>query len=156
MKNDKFQEDPSKLSQFLATHFQPSISWEMYTHSIGENNFGIIYVHEARRKPIIACSNFVDQYREGEIFYRYVSETKAIKASDLMGLIESRIESERKEWQDMLAKMATIYPDKALLLNTITGTLDTKGNTFVLAPELLDQIKWVKEGQFKETVALLP
>lgn len=150
MTNDKFQADPNKLSQFLSTHFQPAMYWDMHTHHMEGKSFGLIYVHEVVKKPVVASCSFDGQYREGEILYRYVSESKSIKAADLISLIDSRVDRERREWQLMLSKMAAISPQNALLLNTITGKIDTDGKTFVVDKDLLEQIKWVKEGQFKE------
>lgn len=152
MTNDKFDRtDPSRITQFLASHFQPTVQWDSLIHERDGKRFGIIYVYPSHSRPTVATSCFTDCFREGEVLFRYSGESRSIKAADLLNIIAERIQDEQRSWQRTLQRMATITPDQALILDGLSGQLSTGQNILMVDPELLAKIKWIKEGQFKST-----
>lgn len=150
MTNDKFSADPTKLTTFLGQHFEPALRWESHLHQIGDRRFGILYVHEEQKKPVLSVASSDGNYREGEIMYRYAGMSRTIKYAELVGLIEGRIQQERFHWQNMLSRLATLRPDEAWLLDAKEGTLEGGTHTLVVEPELLERIQWIKKGSFTE------
>ena len=150
MTNDRFVTlDPRLLSQFLAEHFSPNIDWQSHVHTIGEKNFGVIYVAPAKRKPIV-CTNNAGKLRDGDIYYRYQAETRLIASAEIHGLIHDLIDSERKSWRELLTKTAHTVPSATYLLDTNSGRATGEKGTFVIGEQLLEKVKFIEQGHFEE------
>jgi predicted HTH transcriptional regulator len=53
LKSDAFDSlDPAKLTQTLNSTLAPKIQWEVHALEVRGERVGIIYVHEARSKPV--------------------------------------------------------------------------------------------------------
>ena len=150
MTNNQFMGlDPNALTQFLNNHFSPSLHWDHLVHTFEGKDFGLIYAHPAMTKPVV-CSRTANPLRDGDIYYRYQGETRLISSGDLHGLIEERVESERRSWRGLLQRAAHVSPTATYLLDIQQGRAQGDKRTFVIGEELLNKVKFIHEGRFSE------
>jgi hypothetical protein len=143
--------DPEKITGFLLDIFSADIVWEPALLNLKEKVFGVIRVHEAITKPIIAKKDEGrDQtIKNGEIYYRYGGRTQKIQYAELESIISKRVEKNNKNWLDLMSKIAHAGPQNAAILDTERSLIekdDTK--ILVLDENLANKLKYVKEGQF--------
>ena len=151
LRNDNFsRKDPDRMTEYLNSHFSPTIEWASCDHEIEGKKFGIIYIYPSKEKPVMCTSNDANVIKEGEIYYRYSGETKVIRATDLQKIINERIEAERKSWQDIMFRLAKNSPNNLALLNLNNGTLERGGTKVLIDENLVSKIKFVKAGKFVE------
>jgi len=151
LQNDKFTKcDPAKIHQIFQENFDPEIHWEMETIEYDEKIFGIISVKEADNKPIV-CKKSKGKLREGAVYYRYRGETKEIRFPELKRLLDEEKEKEKKQWMQIVEKIASAGPNNIQLLDTYKGEIDVGGGKVLLDKNVIDQLKFIKEGQFSET-----
>ena len=154
LQNDRFSnKDSSEITQYLNEHFSPSMEWHSYEHEQKGNKFGIIYVAELKDKPVMCIKHDThtsDTIKEGEIYYRYCGQTKTIRAIDLHGIINERIERERKNWRRMLTKMAKLRPEHTEIFDAEKGMLEIKDKTIIIDESILSKLKYIKEGELKK------
>lgn len=153
MQNDQFDRlEPERFEAELARFFVPEIEWDLHPHFIDDRSFGIIYTHECRSKPVIAkiTHDQGEDIREGEIYYRYRAKSKRIKYAELHQIIEDRQQFNMDRWLDFMRRAARIGVDNAAILDTLQGTISGPGGTLVVDEKLLDEIKFIREGEFRE------
>ncbi|MCK4330615.1 ATP-binding protein [candidate division WOR-3 bacterium] len=154
LQNDRFSvKDPSQITQYLNEHFSPSMEWYSFEHEKNGNKFGVIYVEESKSKPIMCIKHDThtsDIIREGTIYYRYSGQTKVIRAIDLQGIINERIEIETRSWQEMLVKMAKLRPEHAEIFDVEKGMIELKDKTIIIDESILSKIRFIKEGELNE------
>lgn len=98
LKNDAFDSlDPAKLTQTLNSTLAPEIQWDAHTHEVQGKKVGIIYVHEARTKPVL-CVKTTKEVQEGAIYYRYRGRSEKIRYPELRQLLDNEREKERELW----------------------------------------------------------
>lgn len=149
MSNDNFSRkfDPRKLTQYLDKLFSPTIKWAHFFHKQDDREFGLIYTYESSAKPVVAIQT-EGEIKDCTIYYRYSGETKSIRSTDLLRIIEERVKSQDAGWRDMIQRMAALTPQNADVLNLATGRI---GSTPILIDmKALEQIKFIKEGEFRE------
>jgi hypothetical protein len=118
-------------------------------YAIGDKCFGVIYAYESSMKPVVNLRT-AEGLREGDIYFRYQGETRLISAGDLQALIEKRLESERKSWRDLLARTSRVNPSATYLLDIEEGKAVGSQRSFVISKDLLENVKFIHEGQFAE------
>lgn len=151
MTNDKFITcDPSKINQTLMEYFSHEIEWEMDVLEFEDKKFGRIRVNEAFSKPIICRKNGDKVLREASIYYRYRGETKEIQYTELAQILQHEKDKEKKLWMQHIEKIGTVGPQNIHLVDTYKGELHTDKGKILLDKELLNKIKFIKEGQFVE------
>lgn len=153
MTNSKFAElDPKDFENQITQYFSPTIEWSMDSETYDGKMFGIITVKEAETKPIVCCkSKTSNLLREGAIYYRYRGETKEIGYPELHKLIEAEKEKERILWISHIQKIATIGPANVELLDVYKGELTVNEHKVLIDKNLINKIKFVKEGHFVES-----
>ncbi len=150
--NLKVEEFTNNLNEY----FSPEIIWEHGTYEFNGNSFGIIYIHELINKPAICKKNYdnkEDKYslKDGDIYYRYAGRSQKIKYTELTEIIENKRRKEEKMWLEYLIKSAKIGVENIGLLNLKNGNIDGKNiNSIYIDEKLLQQIKFIQEGKFKE------
>ncbi len=150
MTNDKFSDyDPANMSAFLNDHFSPALDWEHYAHTTIDRSFGLLYAREARRKPIM-CTKNNSVLRSGDVYYRYHGQSKSILAQDMHGLIEERVESERRAWFQLLKRISRADPSATYMLDINEGRAEGASRSFIISPELLEKVKFIHEGRFDD------
>lgn len=151
MTNDKFTNcDPAKINQTLMEYFSHEVEWEMDTIEFDNKNFGRLKVKEAYRKPIICKKNGDKVLKEASIYYRYRGETKEINYAELSNILQNERDKEKLLWMKHIEKIGTVGPRNIHLVDTYKGELHTDKGKILLDKDLLEKIKFIKEGQFVE------
>lgn len=151
MTNEKFTTcDHAKINQTLMEYFSHEVEWEMDTLEFNAVVFGRLRVKEAIRKPIICKKNGDKVLREAAIYYRYKGETKEINFAELFDILQNERDKEKHLWMKHIEKIGTVGPQNIHLVDTYKGELHTDKGRILLDKELLDKIKFIKEGQFVE------
>lgn len=150
LSNTKFDEfDPVKMTECLNEYFSPEIEWQMATHQVGDKRFGLLFVNECKRKPVICRKNGTD-LSESAIYYRYRGQTSQIKYSEFRALLEQQRERDQELIFRHLRKFAEIGPQNVGILDARTGLVEGAGGSFLIDEELLPKIKFIREGHFNE------
>jgi hypothetical protein len=151
MTNDKFTScDPAKINQTLMEYFSHEIDWGMDTLEFKSKVFGRLRVKEATRKPVICKKNGDKVLKEAAIYYRYRGETKEINFAELFDILQNEKDKEKLLWMKHIEKIGTVGPQNIHLVDTYNGELHTEKGKILLDKELLNKIKFIKEGQFVE------
>ena len=151
MTNEKFTTcDPVKISQTLMEYFSHEIEWDMDTFEYESKVFGLLRVKEGIRKPIICKKNGDKVLKEAAIYYRYRGETKEINFAELFDILQNERDKEKLLWMKHIEKIGTVGPQNIHLVDTYKGELHTDKGKILLDKDLLEKIKFIKEGQFVE------
>lgn len=151
MTNDKFLTcDPAKINQTLMDYFSHEIEWEMDTLEFNSKQFGRLRVKESTRKPILCKKNGDKILKEAAIYYRYRGETKEINFSELFEILQHERDKEKLLWMKHIEKIGAVGPQNIHLVDTYKGELHTDKGKILLDKDLLEKIKFIKEGQFVE------
>ncbi len=145
--------DPERISGYLLEIFSPDMLWEQQTFEINGKTFGVFYVHEAKEKPIISKKDEGrDQLiKSGDIFFRYAGRTQRIEYAELNHIIQQRVKNTNDQWLSLMSKIAKAGPANAAILDTERGVIEKSENQVLVIDEgLIDKIKFIKEGQFKD------
>jgi len=141
-----------KLTAALNEHFSPEIEWDSYEYGIAGVSLGLIYVREARTKPVMCRkSNDKSECKEGEIYYRYRGRTERIKYSELRGIIEDLKATERQLWGKAIGRIGRIGVRNAAVLDSVTGEVTGASGSFLIDESLLPKIAFIRERHFTET-----
>lgn len=110
---------------------------------------GFLRVEKHPDRPVVVYRDG-EALAEGDILYRYPGQSARIKFGDLRAMLDER----DRRAQIALAKAAGTLADvgtaNALILDTDKNTMNTNGRSIILDERLIDQIKFIKEGQFEE------
>ena len=158
--NDKalqhFNELPvERLTQLLNEYFSPSIEWVTCVYQFRGKSYGIIYVYELKNKPTICkktrdVQNSKYALKEADIYYRHSGKSERIRYSELNQIIEEKRKNEEKQWLQFLLKAAKVGVDNASILDLNTGTIQEGGGTIIIDENILQRLRFIKEGQFVE------
>lgn len=153
MTNNKFIEcDPAKVNQALLEYFSQEIEWEMETLEFSGKNFGILSTKEASKKPILCKKNGDKILREAAIYYRYRGETKEIQFAELDSILQNERQKEKLLWMQHIQKISSIGPQHVHLLDSYNGEITVGSGKILLDKNVLDKLKFIKEGNFTEKV----
>lgn len=147
--DDFFSTDTVKLTELLKATFDPTPRIQKAELRIAGRRVGILYVHAHPSRPVIATRQS-DDIREGDIFYRYPAQSSRIKYSDLRAMLDARDAQARSQILPMVEKLLNIGPDKAWVADLDAGALDDGRHVIKLNPDLVERLKFIKEGEFDE------
>lgn len=151
LSSDKFDElDPTKLNSVLLECFSSDLSYSINGFEWDGKRFGEIQVLEANIKPIVCRKSHSKILREGAIYYRYRGETKEIRYPELSSLLEAEREKEKRLWMQHIEKIGRVGPGHVHILDTASGELSIGNSTILIDQAVVDQIKFIREGQFVE------
>ncbi len=151
LKNDKFATvDTTKINNVVSEYFSHEFDWEITSIEFNKLEFGIIEIKESENKPIVCKKTKQKFVREGAIYYRYRGETKEISYPELANILDKEKEKERKLWMSHIQKISDIGPQNVQFLDTYKGEMNVANEKILIDKSLLDQIKFIKEGQFVE------
>jgi Putative DNA-binding domain len=143
--------DPADFAMKIKSALDPTPSVQIAKISINEKMIGVIHVEPHASRPVISSCSMPDRLIEGEIYFRYPGQSTRIKYSDLRGIFDARDERARRDILPMVERLLALGPEKALITNLVDGTLEDGKHQIVIDPALVDQIKFVKEGDFTQT-----
>ena len=152
MTNTKFTElDPADLEEQILQFFSPTIEWAMDTVIYDGKTFGILTVKEAETKPVVCCRTKTSILREGAVYFRYRGETREIGYAELHKLIEDEKKKELTLWMQHIQKIAAIGPANVEMLDIYKGEMDVHDRKVLIDKDLINKIKFVREGHFVES-----
>lgn len=142
--------DPERMTQGFNDHFSPEIEWSIELYELGGKQYGLLYIQEAKEKPVICCKDYKTDLKEGDIYYRYRGRTERIKYPELRAIIENNRESEQRIWMNHLSNISRIGVREAGILDIKSGLVTGKGGSFLIDESLLSHLSFIKEGEFNE------
>jgi Schlafen, AlbA_2 len=143
--------ETEKMTKHFNDNFSPSIHWKQFTFLFKRKNFGLLYIHEATEKPVICKKNQKKELKEGEIYYRYSGRSEKIQYAELKSIIEQEKSKERKFWEKLFSNAGKVGVQNVGLLNLVDGKISGPSGTVMISEDILEKIKFIKEGQFTET-----
>lgn len=148
---DDFEKlDLVKITNAVKSHLTPTPSFAKGTVEVGGMTVGFVTVDRCENRPVIV-QKVGDRLEDGAILYRYPAQTDDIRSGELRALLEERDARRFRELADATLRLAEIGVGRAAILNTDDGNLDLAGGRrLVLDPALLDQIKFIREGEFDQ------
>lgn len=142
--------DEAKITAYLNSVFAPEIIFEKFVVLVKSKNIGILYTHQAKTKPIVCLKND-GELKETDIYYRYNARSERIKYPELTAMFESVKKEERKSWMELFEKISKIGPTNAAIMDTIGGEITGKSGTLVIDKKLIPKLRFINEGNFKES-----
>lgn len=146
--------DPEKISGFLLDIFAPSIQWEQASFDVANATFGVLRIHEALTKPVIAKKDEGKKHiiKNGEIYYRYGGRTQKIQFAELESIINRRMAQNNQQWLDLVQKIGAAGPENAAILDTERSLIaKDDARILVIDDDLANKMRFIKKGQFSET-----
>ncbi len=148
---NKFENvEQEKITTYLLDHFSPEINWEIGGVTILGLYVGYIYTHESTEKPIICKLSAGNEIKNGDIYYRYRAQKRRIEYGEIRKIIDGIKNKERREWMNLVGKIAKTGPDKSAILDLSAGKIEENAGTVLIDESLISKIKFLKQGSFKE------
>lgn len=142
--------DPEKMSGNFNEHFAPEIDWTIQEYELQGKIFGLLYIHEAKDKPVVCTKDAGKELKESDIYYRYRGRSERIKYPELRAILEAKRETEQRLWMQHLENIARIGVREAGIFDLHTGSVTGSGGSFLIDESLLSQLSFIKEGEFSE------
>ena len=142
--------DPEKLSNHFNNHFSPEIQRDINQFELQGKTFGILYIYECEDKPVLCSKNAGSDIKEGDIYYRYRGRTERIKYPELKSILDIKREKEQKIWMQHFSNIARIGVQDAGIFDLQSGVVTGSGGTLLIDESLLNQLSFIKEGEFSE------
>lgn len=142
--------DSEEMRGKIFSACQPNIEYKHCLHVINDLKVIVFYVPKSTNKPHI-FSKGDGNIKEGDIFYRYNDSIKRIQYAELSAIIEEKRIKEQEKWMRFLGEISKIGLDNALIIDKKNGRLiNSDSKVMTISPELLDNFKLIKEGEFVE------
>jgi hypothetical protein len=95
--SDEFEKlDRAKISQLIGVYFQPFINFRQHSVKFQGMKFGILEIEKWKTTPVVCKKDGAEIY-EGDIYYRYNSESRKIHYGELVTLLQNlRLNEETK------------------------------------------------------------
>lgn len=143
------------FTQNLNEYLSQTIKWTSTLFEFRKLTFGIIYIYPLTVKPAICKKNYdCDEkkysLKDADIYFRYAGRSERIKSADLERIIDERRRNEEKLWLSFIEKASKIGIQNSSLIDMSNGVISEKGGTIFIDEKLLNQIKFIKEGEFNE------
>jgi hypothetical protein len=150
LQDDDFDKlDLVKLTLAVKAHLQPTPSFRKGVFEVGGFQVGYVCVEPCVDKPVIVHRPG-DRLDDGAILFRYPAESAPIRFGDLRTLLDARDAMRLSALVDVTRKIADIGVENSAILNVADGALELAGHPMQIDQALVDQIKFIKEGQFDE------
>lgn len=150
LKDDRFTDtDQNKFSQTIRSALEPTPRFRVASLSLGDMTVGVIHVEAHASKPVIAGKT-ENELIEGFIYYRYPGETRPISYSDLRSILDARDKQSRESIMPLVQRLLELGPKDAMVANLADGQLEGGRRSILIDPLSLEQIKFIREGEFDE------
>ena len=148
--DDRFTNtDQNKFSQTIRSVLEPTPRFRVASLKLDAMTVGVIHVEPHSAKPVIASKTEGD-VAEGAIYFRYPGETKAICYADLRAILDERDQRSREAILPMVQRLLELGPKDAMVANLADGQLEGGQRSILIDPKSLEQIKFIREGEFDE------
>lgn len=153
LKSDEFANaDPAEFTKRIKSVLDPTPRVQVVTTDVGGVAVGVIYVEPHPSRPVIVTRPEGDQLKEGDIFYRYPGQSNRIKYSDLRALLDERDAQARRDVLPLVERLLALGPQRALVADLEAGVLDDGKRSIMIDQQLIDQINFIREGEFDEKI----
>lgn len=146
--------DDADIASFLNNYMSPAIHFERAQFKLKRHLLGAIYVHPSEHKPVVCIKSYGDpqsKLTEGDIYFRYSSNSDKIKSGDLIHLMNEVREKESLKWIELFKRVSKIGINEAGIFNLGSGEISThKGNRFVLDEKLLSKLQILDKYSIEE------
>ena len=150
LKDDRFNDtDQNKFSQTIRAALEPTPRFRVATLKLDSLTVGVIHVEAHNSKPVIAGKT-EGELIEGFIYYRYPGETRPICYADLRAILDERDRQSRESIMPMVQRLLELGPQDAMVANLADGQLEGGQRSILIDPKSLEQIKFIREGEFNE------
>lgn len=139
--------DPRRITERVLAMFAPDVRWEQQAFIVDGKYFGVIRVHEADKKPVIARKN-QGPVRDGEIYYRYRGQTQKIRHAEIERIIAERMETTNKRWIDLLRDIGQIGISNAAVLDTTRSGIEGDASKVLVIDDNLGKTLSVPGGRY--------
>lgn len=143
----RFDFDKTIWTTDLNNYFAPELNWDKKIFEFKNKNYGIIYVQEAKNKPVL-CKKAGKELRESAIYYRYNAQTTEIKYPELDQILHQEI---NRLFNKTIQKIGKIGITEAAFLDLKKGKIETPKAEFCIDKNLLKEMSYIREGSFVET-----
>jgi Putative DNA-binding domain len=151
LNSDEFcKADPAEFTRRIKSVLDPTPRVYIVSTQIGGFHIGVMYVEQHPSRPVIATKPEGNQLKEGDIFYRYPGQSSRIKYSDLRALLDERDAQARRDVLPLVERLLALGPRRALVADLDAGVLDDGKRPIVIDPALIDQINFIREGEFDD------
>ena len=152
LQGSRFDElDTADVTNYLNHVFQPHVRWDKRVVAVNSMKVGLLYAFKCDRKPVICCTH-KGCLKEGSIYFRYMGTTALIRFAELNALLDERDRVVAKIIAGRVEQIARYGPSNIALLELENGQITGAGGNLVLDPELLERVKFIREGQFDDTI----
>lgn len=103
--------DWDRLAAICREYFQPDVLWDRGVYKWEEKTLGVVYVYEAKQKPVVAARE-AKALSRGAVYFRYRGHTEYIGLGDFFQMLQARDERVRAETQAQLAPFLTSVPNR--------------------------------------------
>lgn len=151
LNTDEFvKADPADFTKLIRSYLDPTPIVRAAVAVIGAKTIGVMHVEQHPGRPVIVRSGDGKVLKEGDIFFRYPGTCERIKYSDLRAILDARDAAARLDVLPLIERLLALGPARALIADLDKGVLDDGKRPIVIDPTLLDQIKFIREGEFDE------
>ena len=148
--------DQARLTAGLNDIFSPELHWLLGLVEVAGVTLGSIYTFEATDKPVVAKKSYQHEganLLEGDIVYRYNSRTERAKYPELRAMLDEAKTKEQRAMMGHVRQLIKAGASNAAVLDFGRSTLQgPTGQKVLIDEELLQNISFIREGEFNEVV----
>lgn len=141
--------DIARITEVFRSSFSKTVSITLSSMLVGKKFIGIWYVEEVKNKPVV-CTVTRKDLEDGAIYYRYSGRSEKIKAPELLELLADRDGNSASRISEIVQKIENTGIENAAILDLQSGTVEGQQGHFVIDRPLLEEIQFIKEGEFNE------
>lgn len=141
--------DIVRITENVKKHLAPTPDFLKEIIEIGGVAVGVIHVEQHPRPPVIV-SRDGDGLEESSILFRYPGQSSKIKYGDLLDLLSRRDVETQSALLQTAQRVSEIGVDNAYIVDAKAGTLNAGEAQVVIDQDLVDQLEFIKEGEFEE------
>lgn len=151
LNTDEFvKADPKDFTTLIRSYLDPTPNVRTVATVVGTKTIGVMHVEQHPARPVIVRSGDGRILKEGDIFFRYPGSCERIKYSDLRAILDQRDSTARLDVLPLVERLLALGPARALIADLDRGVLDDGSHPIVIDPTLLNQIKFIREGEFDQ------
>jgi len=148
--DDTFENtDIAQISQKVKNFLTPTPVFIKTGIRVGGLRVGVIRVEKFEEPPIIVSGDG-EGLESGSILFRSPGQTAKITAGDLLKLLQERDRATQARLLKSAHRIADIGLNNSLVIDTGTGMLEAEDTRVTIDSKLVDQLKFIREGEFEE------
>ncbi len=141
--------DLAKANQFIIRSFNQALDIEKAQFEIDGLTIGVLHVRQSDKRPVI-CKITNKELQSGDIYFRYPGETRRIQEPELVDLLSELERSVEARFVGMMSRVGESGTNNSAILDLNSGNVSGQSGQFVIDESLLEKVKFISQGQFKE------